>query len=70
MLFIILENYDITVGDGRAYTYASCVAACVYIAVGQETQGLELFYRMPFDALQFTGKAGCWKITESQNVRG
>lgn len=51
MHFTILENYDITVTDDGAHMYASCVAMCVYVAVGQETQGLELFYRMPSDAL-------------------
>lgn len=56
MYFTILENYDITVTGGGAHMYASCVTMYVYVAVGQETQGLELFYRMPSDALYFTAE--------------
>jgi len=41
MLFIILENYNITVTGGRALMYACCVAVCLYVAVGQEARGLD-----------------------------
>lgn len=56
MYFTILENCNITVTDGGAHMYASYVTMYVYVTVGQETQGLELFCRMPSDAFYFTGE--------------